>query len=200
MTTLPWILVIVLGAVVVWLLLALAGASRTITSLRTRDDDPGDPAAAVRHLSTGLPAGVEAPPLGAVDEELRGNRRLVVFVDPDCGACDELVPALQQAVHDLRFPFTVLVDRGDGANDPSAWRTRIDRVRWVHEDGGSLSDAYDVDVTPTAFLVDEGGVIVAGGPAATMDDVLALVDETRGVRITPGTSRVDTREVHRGTA
>ena len=55
-----------------------------------------------------------------------------------------------------------------------------------------------VDVTPTSFLVDEGGIIVAGGPTATIEDVLTLVDDVEGVRIAPGTGQEP--EVTRGAA
>lgn len=200
MTMLPWVLVTVLALIVVWLLLALAGASRTIATLRTSPGGPADPSAPTRHLSGGLPAGVAAPSLGAIDDEVRGLRRLIVFVDPDCAACADLVPALQQAARDRRVPTSILVDRGQPGQRPQPWRTTVERVRWVDERGSSISDAYEVDVTPTAFLVDEGGLIVAGGPTATVEDVFALVDELDGVRIAPGTSRAEHPEVDRGTA
>ena len=154
----------------------------------------------MRHLAGGLAPGIAAPSLGPIDDEVRGLRRLIVFVDPDCAACDDLVPALQRAARDRRVPTSVFVDRGQPGRRPEPWRTSVDRVRWVDEPGSSISDAYEVDVTPTVFLVDEGDLIVAGGPAATADDVFALVGPLDGVRIAAGTTRAERPEVDRGTA
>jgi protein-disulfide isomerase len=152
----------------------------------------------MRHLSSGLVAGRPAPGLGALDDEHRGVRHLVVFVDPDCAACDALVPALQRLAHDRRLPRTILVSRGDPANARAPWREAGGRIRWMTESGTALSDAYEVDVTPTAFVVDEAGLIVAGGPTATIEDVVALTDGTDGVRVAPGTTLEDV-EASRGT-
>jgi hypothetical protein len=190
------VVLVVLVAVVAWLLLALAGANRTITALRAERaaDEPGP----ARHLSAGLPAGASAPAIELLGDDLGGSRHLVTFVDPDCAACDDLVPALIRAADERRVPQTVLVSRGSAADHPRSWLESADRSRLVTEAGSEITEAYGVDVTPTAFVVDEGGLIVGSGVAATIDDVLALVDDVDGVRIARGTD--EHQEVTRGSA
>jgi hypothetical protein len=195
MTVLPWVLAAILAMTVVWLLLALSGATRTIASLRAGDDADGD--AEVHHLSSGLPAGTRAPAIEGLDDDLDDSRHLVTFVDPDCAACDGLVPALISAAGARQVPQTVMVSRGRPAEHPAAWVDTGPRARLLIESESAVTDAYRVDVTPTSFLVDEGGIIVAGGPTATIEDVLTLVADVEGVRIAPGTEREP--EVIRGT-
>ena len=188
--------VILLVAVVAWLLLALAGANSTIATLRAeRGADDDGPA---RRLSAGLPAGASAPAIEPLGADLGGSRHLVTFVDPDCAACDDLVPALLRAAEERRVPQTLLVSRGAAADHPRSWLESAGRSRLITETGSEITEAYGVDVTPTAFVVDEGGLIVASGVAATIDDVLALVDDVEGVRIAPSTD--EHRAVTHGSA
>ena len=194
MTVLPWVLVAVLVMVVVWLLLALSGATRTIASLRESDAVGSQPP---HHLSSGLPAGTRAPAIDGLGHDLAGSRHLVTFVDPDCAACDSLVPALIGAAGGRQVPQTVLVSRGTPTEHPAAWLDTGPRAHLLMEEASTVTDAYRVDVTPTSFLVDEGGIIVAGGPTGTIDDVMTLVGDVEGVRIAPGTEREP--EVARGT-
>ncbi len=185
MTPVLTVTVILLVAVVAWLLLALAGANSTIATLRAeRSADDDRPA---RRLSAGLPAGASAPAIEPLGADLGGSRHLVTFVDPDCAACDDLVPALLRAAEERRVPQTLLVSRGAAADHPRSWLESAGRSRLITETGSEITEAYGVDVTPTAFVVDEGGLIVASGVAATIDDVLALVDDVEGVRIAPST-------------
>lgn len=193
MTALPWILVGVLAVVVVWLLFALSGASRTIASMRAGDPEDGAPAH--RHLSSGLPAGTKAPSIQGLSHDLTGSRQLVTFVDPDCAACDALVPELIRAADERHVPPTVLVSRGALAEHPATWLDTGPRIQLLVEPDSAVTDAYEVDVTPTAFVIDEGGIIVAGGTAETIEEVLTLVQDVRGVRIAPGTE-VDPEVIH----
>jgi len=196
---LAWAIAALLAATVVWLLLALAGATRTIAELRASPTGADEP---VRHLSTWLPPGTSAPsfewegPNGDIarSADLEGSRHLVVFVDPDCLACDDLVPALRAATEGRRLPRAMLVSRGEISSHPPAWRAEGDRSHLVIETGSAISDAYEVDVTPTAFVVDEGGVIVGVSTVDSLGGVEQLVLATDGVRVAPGT------EVGRGSS
>lgn len=195
MTVLPWVLAGVLLMIVVWLLLALSGATRTIASLRAGHAVGSEPS--LHQLSSGLPAGTRAPAIDGLGQDLTGSRHLVTFVDPDCAACDSLVPALIGAAGERQVPQTVLVSRGTPAEHPAAWLDTGARAQLLMETVPTVTDAYRVDVTPTSFLVDEGGIIVAGGPTGTIEDVMTLVEDVEGVRIAPGTEREP--EVARGT-
>lgn len=188
MSWLPWALVALLLVVAAWLLLALAGAARTIRDLRAGDADEE-----IRHLGAGLAPGAPAPPFRATADdgrpfdsgELAGLRHLVVFADPDCAACAGLVPAVTGAAAARRLPFTVVVSRGAPDAHPPAWRS-AGRSLLVLERDDTVSDVFRVDVTPTAFVVDEGGMVVSRGPVADAAEVARLVAEAEGIRIVDG--------------
>jgi hypothetical protein len=183
-TWLPWILVAALAAIVGWLLLALHGADRTIAELR------GAAAEDVVHVSSGLAAGSRAPTFeawaatgGRFDaSELSGLRHLMLFADPACVSCVELVPEVLTAAARRALPLVVVVSQGSFGDQPEAWR-RTDRSRLVIEEGTSVTDAFEVDVTPTAFVIDEGGWVVAGGPVRSVGEVIDLARDAEGVRI-----------------
>lgn len=195
MNLVAWILVVLLTGIVVWLLLALSGASRTIAQLRDADH-AGAPGSEdrVTHLSTGLAPASLAPRFeGAGTDgssvssaELSGERHLLVFVDPGCAACDELVPGIIGRTDQRHLPRTLLVSRGRPEDHQRSWAVGS-RATLVLEPDDEVSEAYAVEVTPTAFVVDEGGVVVASGVVATIGDLEAMVAGTDGVRITPGT-------------
>ncbi len=184
MSWLPWILVGVLTGVVLWLLLALSGAARTVAELRAADE------AAVRHLSGGIVPGSRAPGFqaDAADESVfdarqtAGLRHLVLFADPACAACAMLVPGVVSEAAARRLPTVVVVSRGDLRAHPPAWRA-TDRAWLVSERGTEVSDAFGVDITPTVFVIDEGGAVVSRGPVQTVDEVADLVAQGAGVRI-----------------
>ena len=172
-----WVAVGTLVVVVVWLGLALVGAVRELGTLRGRLDALEAAGAPTTHLEAGLAVGAPAPawtiatPGGGVasSSSFEGRRHLLVFADATCRACDDLVPAV--------------IGRGDAAATPGPWRAADVRVRIGSERGDEVSDAYGVDVSPSVFVIDEGGSVVARGGAVTLDDVLGLVREAEGVRI-----------------
>ena len=65
---------------------------------------------------------------------------------------------------------------------PRSW-SGTERSRLVIERGTTVSDAFAVDVTPTAFVIDEGGWVVAGGPVRSAGEVIELASDAEGVRI-----------------
>ncbi len=111
-----------------------------------------------------------------------GLRHLVLFADPACAACATLVPGVVSEAAARRLPTVVVVSRGDLQAHPSGWHA-AERVRLVSEHGTDVSDAFGVDITPTVFVIDEGGAVVSRGPVQTVDEVADLVAEGDGVRI-----------------
>lgn len=184
MSWVPWALVAILTVIVAWLLLALSGAGRTIADLRATEEPE------VRHLSPGIEPGTLAPRFEAETDGggtfdalvVAGLRHLVLFADPDCAACATLVPGVLAEAAARRFPSVVVVSRGALATHPSAWRD-ADRGRLVRERGTEVSEAFGVDVTPTVFVIDEGGAVVARGPVQTVPEVAELVAQGKGMRI-----------------
>jgi hypothetical protein len=191
MSTPAWVAVGTLVVMVVWLGLALVGAVRELGTLHGRVDALEAAGAPTTHLKTGLAVGAPAPawtiatPGGgaASSSSFEGRRHLLVFADATCRACDDLVPAVVAAAGRGTVPPLAVIGRGDAASTPGPWRAADVRVRVGSERGNDVSEAYRVDVSPFAFVIDEGGSVVARGGAVTLDDVLALVREAEGVRI-----------------
>jgi hypothetical protein len=188
MSLLGWIVVALLFAFVLWLGFALIALIRTQAGLRARIEDLEASIAPIP-LVGGLPVGRSAPdweiaaagggPLAA--SSLAGTRHVLLFADTSCRACDDLVPAAVEASANGALPPVVVIAREDDAPLPAPWGGRWTGV----EQGDEVSDAFQVDVSPHLFVIDEGGAIVAQGGAATLADVEALVREGRGIQVLP---------------
>jgi hypothetical protein len=186
MTIIAWVVVAVLAAAVVWLGLALAALVRQHATLTARVEALEDVSAPVP-LGDGLQVGRQVPPWSITTPEgdtvtaasLAGRRHLLVFADPDCRACDELVPAVVRASAVGIMPPAVIVGRGDADAIPRAWRASTVGV----ERATDVSDAFGVDVSPFVFVVDDGGAVVASGGAIQLGDVEDLVAAGRDITI-----------------
>jgi Redoxin len=138
-----------------------------------------------------LPVGAAAPMwrIATADGEVvssstfEGRRHVVLFADPGCRACDDLVPEAVAAARERGIPPLVVVGRGDATATPAEWRAADVRVRVGTERRDEVSAAFGVDVTPTAVVVDEGGAVVARGPVGTIGDLRGQIDGAEGVRI-----------------
>lgn len=200
MNGLGWIVVALVGAAVVWLGLALAGAVRELAALRERvaaleSVGPAAGGSGPVHLASGLPVGASTPawqmetPDGgtATSDVFIGRRHLLVFADPDCRACDELVPAVVRAAEDGDLPPVAVIGRGEPAATPASWRPgSAERVAVGCERDGAVATAFRVDVSPHVFVIDEGGFVVAQGGAKDLDGVRALLREGEGIQIVSG--------------
>jgi hypothetical protein len=191
-TALLWVAIAVLGLLVLWLGLALAGVVRESTALRERMDalEGGGPV----HLGSGLPLGAPAPgwEVRTPEGDLRtssafaGTRHLLLFADADCAACDDVVPGVVVAAASGALLPVAVIGRGDPAATPAAWRSPDPRVIVGAEHAGDATAAFQVETSPHAFVVDEAGFVVAQGGAASVEDVRALVRGADGIRIVPG--------------
>jgi peroxiredoxin len=127
---------------------------------------------------TGIRAGSPAPTFELPDvhgrkvslEDHRGRRVLIVFSDPDCGPCDEVMPDLAHFHRTYRddAPDVILVSRGGfEANRRKSAEHGIE-FPVVIQPGWTISKKYGIFSTPVAFLVDEEGLIARdvarGGP------------------------------------
>jgi peroxiredoxin len=146
-----------------------------------------DPSLARSRLNrNGLKAGTPAPSfqLPAIAggelalEDLRGQRVLLVFSDPDCGPCDELAPQLQQ-LHAERSDLQVLVI---SRRDPEATLAKAETLGLTYpivmQKQWELSLKYGMFATPIGYLIDEQGVLlsnVAVGVGPILD--LARLDQ-----------------------
>jgi peroxiredoxin len=138
-----------------------------------------------RIVRDGLKPGTPAPPfsLSAVEggtislEDYRGRRALLVFSDPNCGPCDELMPELVRLHRRAPDgePVLLLISRGELEEN----RRKV-QANGIHlpvgiQPGWRVSREYGIFFTPVAFLVDEEGLIareVAKGP----EEIVALYE------------------------
>jgi peroxiredoxin len=138
-----------------------------------------------RIARNGLPAGTPAPGFTLPDlegrkrslDDFRGKRVLLVFSDPDCGPCQAMGPELA----DLRRRHqdgnleVVMVSRGDPKANRAKAKDHGFDFPVLLQKGWKTSKAYAMFGTPSAYLIDERGVVakdVAVGP----DAILALAE------------------------
>ncbi|MEA2580022.1 MAG: hypothetical protein QOE83_914 [Actinomycetota bacterium] len=176
MTVVLWIVVAMLSSAVIFLLLALSGATRTVASLKRSLD--GNRADDVVRLRSGLAVGSEAPAIQSVSATTSSRRHLIVFADPGCAACETLVPSLLTTPNHTPV---VLIGRSR-TGWPQQWRPGPGDVV-VFDPDERIANAYSVGFTPHVFVVDEGGFIGAQGPADSVEMVRRLVREAAGVQI-----------------
>jgi peroxiredoxin len=134
----------------------------------------------------GLKAGTPAPEftLPALDgsevslKSFRGKPLLLVFSDPTCGPCNEILPKLEEIHRKSHDLSVLLISRGT----PEANRKKVEQLRLtlpvVLQRGWEISRDYGMFATPIGYLVGEDGVLEAdvapGGNA-----ILALAAEAR---------------------
>jgi peroxiredoxin len=142
------------------------------------------PANGARYQGGGLDIGAVAPDFrlpGLNGDHLalgrhRGRPVLLVFADPICPPCEDLLPALEAMAREGTAPPTIVVSRGDLETN-RAWADRLGlnlpialQRRW------DLSREYGLLATPVGFLLDKRGVI-ARPVALGTDEILALAAE-----------------------
>jgi hypothetical protein len=185
-----WIAVALLAVGLVFTALALAGAVRRIDELRREVTALVIPDA-IEHPDSGLGVGSPAPRFEAdrmdggrfASSELEGRRHLVVFADPGCAGCHELVPDL---VHARDLPPMVVSSGKGGDPWPDAWRAPAglsDRVIVVRDADEAVANVFRTGFTPQVFVVDEAGAVAAQGPADSLDAVRALLREADAIQI-----------------
>jgi peroxiredoxin len=144
-----------------------------------------DPSLARSRLNrNGLKAGAKAPEftLPRIDggelalSDLRGERVLLVFSDPDCGPCDELAPRLQQ-LHLTRPELHVLVI---SRRDADATRAKAESLSLTYsivlQKQWEISLKYGMFATPIGYLIDEQGLLLRD-VAVGVEPILTLVEE-----------------------
>jgi peroxiredoxin len=131
----------------------------------------------------GLKAGTPAPPFELPDlgggmaslAQQRGRRVLLVFSDPDCRPCEELLPELARLhrEHQSDELEIIMVSRGGLEENRRKAEAFGLECPVALQPGWKLSKKYGIFATPVAYLIDQQGVIerdVARGPR----EILAL--------------------------
>jgi peroxiredoxin len=155
--------------------------------------------AASRINRSGLSRATVAPPFrlptpagGEIAlEAYRGRRLLLVFSDPKCRPCRELMPELE-ALHKRTPDIEVLViSRGDigavkaeFAEHPVSFPVAVQK-RW------EISRRYAMFATPIGYLIDEAGLI-AGDVASGAEAILVLLASSQLLALLKSVKKLQT--------
>ena len=105
--------------------------------------------------------------------EARGRPVLLAFIDPGCGACDELIPDIERWQREGQSLTTVVIGRG-GADRmlTKLGGARIQDV--LLQEDREVARAYGSLATPSAVLVEQDGTLRTA-PAQGVEAIRALV-------------------------
>ena len=141
----------------------------------------------------GLKAGTPAPEftLPALDgseislSSFRGRPVLLVFSDPNCKPCNELLPKLEEIHRKSKDLQVLMIGRGD----PEANRNKVKKLGLtfpvVLQRSWEISRAYGMFATPIGYLVGEDGVLVED-VAVGGNGILALAAQRRNASVRAG--------------
>lgn len=164
-------------------LLKLAGKDWKLET-RSLGKQPDPSLARSRINRDGLKAGTGAPEfrLPRIDEgelslsDLRGERVLLVFSDPECGPCDELAPRLEELHREVRDLQVVVISR----RDREATRAKAAKLGVTYpivmQQQWEISLKYGMFATPIGYLIDAQGIVLRD-VAVGVESILALADE-----------------------
>jgi methylamine dehydrogenase accessory protein MauD len=127
----------------------------------------------------GLPVGATAPDFelpGLNGERLTldsllasGKPVVLLFTDPNCGPCIEMLPEIARWQEEYTGRLTISLISGGGLKESRAKTSEHGLRDVLLEADGEISDKYEVHGTPSAVLVQPDGTIgsaVAGGREA----------------------------------
>jgi methylamine dehydrogenase accessory protein MauD len=179
-----WISALVaLWVLVLFMAFLLAGALRQIGLIQLRlGDDPG-----TLITDVGLDRGVVAPDYAAVDadsgephrlSDLAERARVLVFVSPTCVACTQMIPGLNEtlASRGSEFDFRVIC-RGDLESCRAFKRMNALRAPMDVDTTGEVERAYQVTLSPLAYLLDYRRRVLMRGIANDWRQFEALLDQ-----------------------
>ena len=161
-----WLLVVVLCLVVV----ALA---RQIGALHLRLGPRG----ALEVDAEGPPLGQAMAPIEVTDLQGRSvtigggaHPRLLLFVSPGCGICEQVLPALDATGRHSDFTPVVVTDADPGEAARAVHGTKAPTVSSL-----DVARAYDIPGTPYVVILDENGVVTAKGTVNNLEQLEGLV-------------------------
>jgi methylamine dehydrogenase accessory protein MauD len=142
-------------------------------------------------LPVGTPAPVfELPNLegeAVTLESLRslGKPILLLFTDPECGYCEELLPEVGRWQDELADEFTIALISCDDPEENREMSNEHGLSRVLLEEDWEVSEAYRVSGTPSAVLVEPDGTI-GSVLAESAEEIENLVSQmTKGSKERP---------------
>jgi methylamine dehydrogenase accessory protein MauD len=187
------VLVVGLLAVQRWFLFGLFREDgRLMTWLEAAEDAFDDAAVAFTpsrngaQETTGLPVGSPAPGFDLPNlegeavtlESLRslGKPILLLFADPECDHCKEVLPEVGRWQEELADEFTIAVISSDDPEENRVMSNEHGLSRVLLEEDWEISEAYEVSGTPSAVLVNPDGTI-GSSLAEDVEEVEDLVSQ-----------------------
>ncbi len=169
--------------------------------LRSRLDDAGVEPEGITASKGGLAVGAAAPGFELVDVNgesvtldalrRRGRSVLLLFTDPNCGPCNELMPEVAGWQASLADELTVALISGKDVQENRVKAQSYGLEYVLLQNDKEVAEAYRFVGTPSAVVVDSGGRIateLVGGPSAIRE----LVVEYSGRSIEAITPALDT--------
>jgi methylamine dehydrogenase accessory protein MauD len=139
--------------------------------------------------AAGLPVGEPAPGFGLMDlhgEEValdrlraRGKPVVLLFTDPSCGPCAELLPEVRSWQQEYAEKLTVSIVGRGSVEENSAEVSEHGVENVLLQEDWEVADAYEVDATPSAVVISPEGTIgssLARGPAEVRELVARAVE------------------------
>jgi hypothetical protein len=178
--TMPWVVAFVALWLVVMLLgLLVLGTLRRLGPVVERSEELLSSAARTLTIG-GLPPGATVTPFEAergdgtafTSDELLESATAVLFLEPDCSACEDLVNEVDRA-HDFPLDVRVVIvssDRGEAQR----LAVQTDATVLVDDDH-SIARIFQSVVSPQAFVLDEYGTVKASGTPNQWDELRRLV-------------------------
>jgi peroxiredoxin len=177
----PWIAAFcALTAIVVLLALIVLGTLRRLAPLFERAE--ASLAAAAASASPGaLPTGAKVPPFAAAsvdganftEFDLRRTRTVLLFLGASCPACERLVQGLENGdAPELDARLMAVSPNADEASRLA----RSMQVTVVVDNDRSVARAFESEIVPHAFVIEDGRVLASGRPNG-WDEVEALLED-----------------------
>ena len=128
-----------------------------------------DAASMSQEMTAGLPPGTPAPTFELFD--LNGNPRqllqpltlgkkmLLVFVDPRCAACKELLHDINRWQNDASFPLEITVVTQGPVDMNQKKFAEYDSLRVLRQENFEVERAYGVQFNPSALVIGQQGTI-----------------------------------------
>jgi thiol-disulfide isomerase/thioredoxin len=118
---------------------------------------------------------VDAKGRTALSRESVEEPTLLLFVAPGCGPCEQILGGLDGVGERYEgVPFHVVVEEGEGAVEAPPG------VSLLYERGHAASAAFQTIVTPHAFVVDHGGLVLDQRIPGSAEDLRQMALRQRG--------------------
>lgn len=142
-----------------------------LDALEQRVAELTTPATAQTALDRGLSAGADAPDfeLSSLDgssvslKQFRARKALLVFFNPDCGFCKDMVGDLISSTSAASDddPVTFVVSIGSPERNRDLFGDSALASRVLIQSGMEVAERYKVHGTPMGYLIDEDGKIAS---------------------------------------